>query len=397
LISNFLIRTFIKDKDNVSNNKVREQYGYLGGVVGVIVNIILFVIKFIVGIISGSIAVTADAFNNLSDVMSSTITIVGFKLANKPADEEHPFGHGRIEYLSALAVGCLVLMVAFSFVKTSVGRIIKPEPVIFEIIPFALIIISIALKFWLSRFNKNLGDTIDSSALKAASVDAISDVVSSTVVAISLVISSKVSFPVDGILGVIVSLFILYSGINILKETVNPLLGSIPNGELVKKIEAEVLSYPSISGVHDLIIHSYGPNKYMASIHAEVPSSISIIEIHEIIDKAEKEISEKLNVLLVIHMDPINDDDDETNLIRGQIKEIIKEFNDIISFHDLRVVNCGEERNVIFDVVITHNIKRRNEQKDVLVSNLIAAIKAEYPNYNPVIAVDIDYGTERNS
>lgn len=390
MISKLLLNLFVKDYTNTSDSDVRERYGYLGGIIGIIVNLLLFAIKFSVGIITKSIAVTADAFNNLSDVLSSIITIVGFKLSSKPADAEHPFGHGRIEYISALIVSFIILIVGLEFLRSSIEKIIYPTEVYFEIIPFILLIISVLFKIWLSRFNLFLGKTINSSALKASAFDALNDVFASSATIVALLVSKYTSLQIDGYIGTLVSLFILYSGFNILKETVDPILGSKPNPELVKSIEDEVLKYDHILGVHDLIIHSYGPNKIMASIHAEVPHDLSIFTIHEVIDTAEKEISEKLNILLVIHMDPVNLNDETTNRTLDFIQDILEEFSEIVSFHDFRVVGEGDFKNILFDIVIDSE-KNTKDFKESLITSINSKVKEAHPNYNTVITIDINY------
>ncbi len=291
MLSKLLVIKFVKDYKNINHKEVRDSYGYLASIIGILTNIFLFIIKISVGLISQSIAVTADAFNNLSDAASSIITFLGFKLASKPADKEHPFGHGRIEYISGLIVSFIVLLVGFEFIKSSFDRIKNPSIVKFQWIPFLLILFSIVIKLWLSRFNKYIGVTINSGALKASSLDALSDVVTSSSVALSLLLAKWVSFPIDGYFGILVSLFIIYSGISLIKETLDPLLGEAPDKELVSEIIEMVMSYELIMGVHDLIVHNYGPGRCMASIHAEVPSNESIVKIHEVIDKAENEIS----------------------------------------------------------------------------------------------------------
>ncbi len=291
MLSKLLVIKFVKDYKNTNHKEVRDSYGYLASIVGILTNIFLFIIKISVGLISHSIAVTADAFNNLSDAASSIITFLGFKLASKPADKEHPFGHGRIEYISGLIVSFMVLLVGFEFIKSSLDRIKNPSIVRFQLIPFLLILFSIIVKLWLSRFNKYIGNTINSGALKASSLDALSDVITSSSVALSLLLAKWISFPIDGYFGILVSLLIIYSGISLIKETLDPLLGEAPDKELVSEIIERVMSYELIMGVHDLIVHNYGPGRCMASIHAEVPSNESIVKIHEVIDKAENEIS----------------------------------------------------------------------------------------------------------
>lgn len=391
MISNFLIKKFIANYSDVKNKKVREKYGYLGGIVGIVVNLLLFGVKFTVGLIVNSIAVTADAFNNLSDVGSSLVTIFGFKLSSKPADREHPFGHGRIEYISGLIVAFLVLMVGFEFVKSSFDRIKNPTPVEFSFVPFILLLISILFKVWLSRFYKNIGGKINSSALQASGVDALSDVVSSSTVAFSLLISRYTSLPIDGYIGMAVSAVILYAGYNLIKDTLNPLLGTAPDKELVESIQQLLLNYEHIDGTHDLLVHNYGPGRIIASIHAEVPLNISVVKIHEVIDRAEKEISAELDIYLVIHMDPITTDDQEILEAKEELAEALKAFPLIKSFHDFRVVGEGKNKNLIFDVVIDADHELTAEEELKIQKDINAELKKSHPNHNAIVTVDKDY------
>lgn len=391
MFSKLLVKKFIKNSDDVKNKSVRESYGYLGGIIGIIVNFILFLIKLSVGLFSNSISVIADAFNNLSDVGSSLITIFGFKLAGKPADKEHPFGHGRIEYISGLIVAFLVMFVGFQFISTSVDRIKNPTTIKFALIPFILILISILFKLWLGTFYRYIGNKVNSSALKATSVDAFSDAISSSTVALALFISNFTTLPVDGYMGVIVALIILYAGFNLIKDTLNPLLGSAPEPELVESIQKSVLSYDEIYGVHDLLVHNYGPGRIIASIHAEVPCDISVVKIHEIIDRAEKEVSNELNIYLIIHMDPINTDSNEILQDKQLVEELIKDFDIIKSFHDFRVVGEGDIKNLIFDVVIDSHIQFSNSDELNLIRKLNEKIKEIHPHYNLLITLDRDY------
>lgn len=391
MLSDFLIKKFVKDYSNTKNKKVRERYGYLGGIVGILANIILFGVKFTVGMAVNSIAVTADAFNSLSDVGSSIITIFGFKLSAKPSDKEHPFGHGRIEYISGLIVAFLVLLVGFKFVRSSFDRIKNPTPVEFSFVPFALLIISMLFKIWLSRFNKNIGNRINSSALQASGVDAISDVVSSATVAFSLLISRFTSLPMDGYIGMVVSAVILYAGYNLIKDTLNPLLGSAPDEELVEDIKKMLLDYEHIDGVHDLLVHNYGPGRIIASIHAEVPLDMPIVKIHEIIDRAEKEISAALDIYLIIHMDPITTDDKEILEAKEELTEALKAVPMVKSFHDFRVVGEGESKNLIFDVVIGADHRLTKSEELNLQKDINSELKKMYPNYNAIITIDKDY------
>lgn len=387
---NFIVNKFVKNNSNVKDNIVRNSYGMLGGIIGIIVNIILFTIKLSVGLIVSSIAIMADAFNNLSDAASSLITILGFKLSSKPADKQHPFGHGRIEYLSALIVAFMVMLVGLQFIKSSFEKILNPATINFELIPFILLIISIFFKLWLSRFNKFIGEKINSAALKASSTDALGDVFTTTCVAISFLASNFTSLPIDGYIGLAVALFIVYSGFNLVKDTINPLLGEAPDPELVNSIRKMVLSYDNILGSHDLIIHNYGPGKCMASIHAEIPSDINVVAIHEIIDKAEREISSALKIYLVIHIDPIC-------IIQGEIKEayeetlsVIKQYDYIESIHDFRVVGEGEVKNLIFDLVIKTS-KKFHISNDELINKVSEEIKKFHPLYNCIITIDKNF------
>lgn len=391
MLSNLLINIFVgKDKDP-TDAKTRNKYGYLGGLVGIIANFILFLIKFFVGFVTGSIAITADAFNNLTDALSSIITIAGFKLSSMPADEEHPFGHGRIEYITALIVAFLVLIVGFEFIKSSFMRIINPEPVTFELIPFILIIITVFAKLWLTYFNKKIGNKIDSDALKAASLDALGDVFTSTCVVISLLISKFTSFPIDGYVGIGVSLFILYSGFTLIKETINPILGESADPNLVNNIKKELLNYEYVTGVHDLIVHNYGVGKFMASIHAEFPAEIGVVAIHDIIDKAEREISQKLNIYLVIHMDPISPLTDDIAKTKKEIEKIIK-YNPLIkSMHDFRAISGGDTKTILFDLVVNPSTVKKVMSKENLIADIKDAIESEHPNYKCIINIDYDF------
>lgn len=386
----FIVNKFIKNNSDIKDDKVRNSYGVVGGIVGILVNVILFIIKLSVGLLVSSIAIMADAFNNLSDAASSLITILGFKLSNKPADREHPFGHGRIEYLSALIVAFMVMLVGLQFIKSSFERIVNPTPVIFELVPFVLLFVSIFLKVWLSRFNKFMGEKINSAALKASSVDALGDVFTSTCVVISFLAANFTSFPIDGYIGMVVAVFIVYSGFSLVKDTISPLLGEAPDPELVDAIKEKVLSYDNILGAHDLIVHNYGPGKCMASIHAEIPSDISVVTIHEIVDKAEREISEALKIYLVIHIDPICVIEGEVKEAYEEILSLINEYDYIDSIHDFRVVGEGEVKNLIFDVVI-ECAKECAETDEALINKISERVKKIHPSYNCIITVDKHY------
>lgn len=390
MIAKLLVNKFIKNNNDIQNIKVRNSYGFLGGMVGIFINLILFATKLCVGLISSSISIIADSFNNLSDAASSIVTIFGFKLSSMPADDEHPFGHGRIEYISALIVAFMVMLVGIQFVKSSFEKIIHPETVTFELLPFILLLISILLKVWLSRFNKYIGDIINSYALKAASVDALGDVFTSSCVAISFLAAKFTTFPIDGYMGMGVALFIVYSGFTLIKDTLNPLLGEAPDPDLVKAINAKILSYENIHGTHDLIIHNYGPGRCMCSIHAEIPSDMSLVKIHEIIDKAEREISDELNIYLVIHIDPICILEGEVKEIYDYISNYLNKFDYINSLHDFRVIGEDNPKSVIFDVVIDTS-KKNVPTDDKIKSDISAYIQKAYPDYITIITIDRHY------
>ncbi len=388
MISKYLTEKFIKNYQNIEDEKTRNSYVYLGSIVGIICNLVLSVVKIAVGVVSGSVSVLADGFNNLSDMASSVITMIGIKLANRPADKEHPFGHGRMEYLSALVVAFMVMLVGVQFIKSSIDRIMNPVPITFEMIPFILLLLSLMVKLWLSRFNRYVGNKINSSALKAASVDALGDVFTSSCVLISFVAAKFTTLPIDGYVGLVVSAAILYAGYSLVKDTISPLIGEAPDEELVKAIKQGVLSYDNIIGVHDLIIHNYGVGKCMASIHAEIPSNIDLITIHEIIDTAEREISQKLNIYLVIHMDPMCIHDDKIKALKGDVQNILLKYNCIKSMHDFRITEGEDKINLIFDIEVeAHDINTKEKEEELRVQ-LTEEIKKLNPLYHCVITID---------
>lgn len=382
---------FIKEPENINDENTRNQYGFLGGTVGIVSNLILFLMKLTIGLLSSSISILADAFNNFFDCTSSIITIIGFKLANKPADSKHPFGHGRIELISGLIVAFMIMLFGFEFLKTSFTKILNPSIVKFEIISFIILILSILVKLWLSNFNWILGNKVNSSALKASALDAKGDVFTSLCVVISFFSSQFTTLPVDGFIGIIVSIGIIYSGYNLVKETISPLLGEAPSKELVDSIINSLMSYEGIIGVHDLIVHDYGSGKCIASIHAEMPANLGVIAMHEIADEAEREISNKLNILLVIHTDPVCTDDESIIKTKKEVEDIIYQNDLIVSMHDFRVVGENDKKNLIFDIVVRPSeIKNIKDEKNLL-DWINKNIKEVYPNYNCIITIDRDY------
>lgn len=393
MTAKFIIAHFIKNHEDIKNRKVRQQYGTVSGIIGIVVNLILFIIEIILGVLTNSIAIIGDAVHNLADVTSSIVTLVGFKLSNRPADKEHPFGHGRMEYISALVVSFLILVVGLQFVKTSFDRILYPQEVSYNIVTLLIIICAIPLKLWLSYFNKSLGKIINSATLEASGADALNDVAILGGVIISLAAGYAFKVDIDGYVGLVVAVFILLSGLSLVKETLNPLLGQAPDPELVKEIKTSVTKYDHILGIHDLIIHNYGPGRSMASLHAEVPYNISIMKIHEVIDRAEKELSKKLNMFIVIHMDPVYTDSKEVNDARKTVVKVLQQFPIVDSLHDFRIVGEGENKNLIFDIVISFDNKVSDEEEEKLKLDIDAAVKVEHPGYDTVITIDRDYTT----
>lgn len=391
MIFDFLTSKLIKNSENVYDEQVRNKFVYVAGIIGIISNLALSIVKIFVGFISSSVSITADGFNNLSDMASSAITIIGLKLASRPADKEHPFGHGRMEYLSALIVAFMVMLVGIQFIKSSIERIINPVAIKFELIPFILLLLSVLVKIWLSTFNKSIGNKINSSALKAAAVDAMGDVFTSSCVLISFLASKFTTIPIDGYVGLIVSVAILYAGFSLVKDTVSPLLGEAPDEELVNAIKEGVMSYDNIIGVHDLIIHNYGVGRCMASIHAEIPSNIDIVTIHNIIDTAEREISEKLNIYLVIHMDPMCIHCDRVKDEMSMVEEIISKYENIKSMHDFRRTEGEDKVNLIFDLVVDAHYVTTKEDEEEIKNTVSRDIKILKPDYNCIITIDKEF------
>lgn len=371
------------------DKRIRQKYGYLGGFVGVVCNLMLSAIKLIIGLSANSIAITADAMNNLSDAASSIIALVGFKLANKPADREHPFGHARMEYISAMVVSFMVILVGLEFLKSSFGRIRNPLTLKFDTISFLILALSIVVKVWLGRFYKKIGRTIGSKTMEASAADSLSDSITTSVVAFSLLASLWTDFPADGYVGLIVSAFIIYSGISLTKETLDPLLGEAPDPEFIKEITGKTMSYEGIIGIHDMIVHNYGPGRCLVSLHAEIPADMDIMKAHDIIDAAEQEISEEMDIHMVIHMDPVNTDDEAVQKTQGEIIEVISEINKELTIHDFRMVGGEGHKNVIFDLVVPFEYDEKSAKE--LSKEVARAIKNKHPNYNAVIVIDRAY------
>ena len=374
-----LSRLFIKDRDNVASPSVRGAYGMLFGAVGIFLNIILFGFKLAAGLISGSIAITADALNNIADSGSSAVTLIGFKLAGKKPDPTHPFGHGRIEYISGLIVSMAILLMGFELGITSVQKIFNPSEIDFSVIIIIILAVSILVKLAMFFDGLHTAKLIDSPAIKATAKDSVSDAVTTTVVLISTVLSRFTDFNADAWGGCIVTLFILYSGFGAARDTISPLLGQKPDEALVKSINAIVLSSPAVLGVHDLIVHDYGPGRLIVSLHAEVSASADILQTHDIIDNIERELAEKLGCHAVIHMDPIVTDDDSVAETRDKVAALLKEHIDPrLSIHDFRMVVGPTHTNLIFDVVVPFDIKVRDGELEREISVLIKTLDENY-------------------
>jgi cation diffusion facilitator family transporter len=353
----FLFRTFIKNHDDVKDPKVMENYGKLAGVVGIVTNLFLCVSKITVGILFHSIAILADGVNNLSDTSSSAITLIGFKLSSKPEDEEHPYGHARFEYLTGLMVSLLIILLGFKLLTTSFDKVLHPDPLQFSIVAVIVLVISIGLKIWQAIFNIRTGELIQSSTLKATGMDSRNDVIATSAILISVLIEKFTGILLDGYMGCAVALFIIYSGILLIRETSSPLLGKAPEPELVKEIETRIDSHQGVLGIHDLVVHDYGPGRIFASVHVEVDAKGDLIESHDMIDNIERSISRDLNIHLVVHMDPLEAHDPLTLMLRDKISDILTNLDGIIGYHDLRVVAGYTHSNVIFDIVISPECK----------------------------------------
>ncbi|HJC47398.1 MAG TPA: cation diffusion facilitator family transporter [Candidatus Lachnoclostridium pullistercoris] len=391
-MTEFLIRHFVKDYERVQDVEVRTRYGALAGMVGICCNLILFAAKLITGLLANSISVMADAFNNLSDAASSIISIVGVKMAEKPADEEHPFGHGRIEYISAFIVAFLVIEVGFSLFKTSFGKIRNPEPMVFQWLSIGILVLSVGVKLWLGMFNRRLGKRIDSKVMMATAADSLGDVAATTATIVSMLVFGVFDVNVDGIVGLAVSVVVMIAGVNIAKDTLAPLIGEAIDPEVYREITRFVESYDGIVGSHDLIVHNYGPGRSMASIHAEVPSDVDVETSHEIIDRVERDAVKKLNLFLVIHMDPIEVKNEKVDSYRKISGDAIKEVDSRLTLHDFRIVDGRDQVNLIFDLVVPRDYTP--EMKRQVKEQVAAAIKKKIKNSCCVITVENSYCAE---
>ena len=386
----FLSRWLIQDYDRPEDPEVRRKYGVLCGSVGIGLNLLLFLAKFFAGTISGSIAITADAFNNLSDAGSSLVTIVGFKLAGQKPDPSHPFGHGRMEYLSGLAVSVLILLMGFELLQSSVDKIRHPAAIEFSWLSVVILLLGIAGKLYMSYYNRSVGNKINSAAMKATAADSLSDSISTAAVLIATLIAHFFHVNIDGWVGVAVACFILYAGYNAARDTIDPLLGQAPDPELVTDVEKTVLSFPPIQSIHDMIVHDYGPGRLMISLHAEVPADGDLLEMHDTIDLVEQTLREKFHCDAVIHMDPIVTNDEQVLKMRSKMHQLVQVIDKRITVHDFRMVTGPTHTNLIFDVACPFDLKQSDEEVKRQVEEIVDLLDG---NYNAVVTVDRIYTT----
>lgn len=390
--TNFLLNKILKGETDYNNKETRTKVATFASIVGLIANLVLTVVKIAIGVAIHSVSVIADGANNLADAASSIINLIGFKLSTKPPDKEHPYGHGRIEYLSALMVAIIVILVGFEFLETSFNRVKNPQLVEFEIFAFIILIISIFIKAWLAKFNYDIGKKISSTGLMATAYDALGDVLTTSVVVISIFAGRYTTLPIDGIIGILLSLLIMYNGLNLVKETINPLIGEAPDDELVRAINMDVLTYDYIIGTHDLMIHSYGHGNTIATIDVEFPADVDNITIHDVIDSMEREIGEKYNLTLIVHMDPLGPESDEVYELRKKLKKLVKADPIAKSIHDFQVLEIEGKEVVEFHLVIDGNkLGDRDMGIDSIKEEFENLIKEHHTNLDINLIIDLEY------
>jgi cation diffusion facilitator family transporter len=387
-VTNILIKLFVKDNQNISNFQVRESYGKFASIVGIASNFLLFLIKITVGTLFNSIAITADAVNNLSDSGSSLVTLIGFKISGKPADAGHPYGHARMEYISGLIVSFTILILGIQLIQSSVNKIINPQAAMFSMVTIFTLVVSILIKFWQCMFYRKVGKTINSTTLMATSVDSWSDILATSAVLIGAIFTRLTDVNLDGYMGAIVAVFIMVTGVKLVLDTISPLLGMAPTRELVDSIYNKIRSYDSIIGLHDLTVHSYGAGRCFASVHCEVSAEQDIMVSHDIIDNIERDFLKDQGIHLVIHLDPVITDDEKTNELKVVVEKLIKQISPKISMHDFRVVWGMSHSNLIFDIVVPYDFQWSNDELINLISDEIHKIDA---TYHSVITVAHNY------
>ena len=388
-MTDWLVKHFIQNPDDKDDPAVRQRYVLLSGGVGILLNLLLSAGKFLAGLLTGSIAVTADAFNNLSDAGSSVVTLAGFRLAAKQADDDHPFGHGRIEYLTGLLVAAAILLVGVELARTSLEKILQPEAVDFSWLSVGILCASILVKLWMSAFNRRLSRRIGSAAMAATAADSLSDVVATSAVLLGTLAGHFFSLRIDGWVGILVAAFILRAGWEAAKDTLDPLLGQSPDPNLVESIQKAVLAHPQVTGVHDLIIHDYGPGRRMMSLHAEVPMDADVLEVHDVIDNIERELKETFHIEAVIHMDPIATKDPQTNALREKMAALVREIDPAMTIHDFRMTVGPDHQNLIFDVVVPHKCPLSDEEVKAAIAG--KARELEGGPFFTVVSIDRSY------
>lgn len=387
-MTELLLKAFVKNYKETDDPKVREACGKFAGIVGIVSNIILCLMKVIVGMFAGSIAIIADGINNLADASSSVITFIGFKLSSLPEDKEHPYGHARYEYLTGLLVSVLIIVVGVQLLRSSFDKVLNPEETVFSLVTVLVLVIAIVMKVWQAVFNIGLGKRINSMTLIATGTDSRNDVISTTVVLIALIITKITGFQLDGIMGCAVALFIIWSGITLVRDTVSPLLGEAPDEELVREIERRTWKFEGVLGIHDLIVHNYGPGKVFASMHVEIDARGDMMEAHDMIDNIERSISEALKIHLVIHMDPVITNDPELNHLKEVVTNVAALIPGVTNIHDFRMVKGPTHTNVIFDAIVCDNCKLDEDE----IKNIIETeLRKENPDYFVVITFDKAY------
>lgn len=384
-MTNLLIRLFVKDSRNTAEQQVRTAYGNLAGFAGIACNVLLFVFKLLAGLLSGSISITADAFNNLADMGSSVVTLLGFKIAAKPADKEHPFGHGRMEYMSGFLVAVAIILVGFELLQSAVGKIFEPATITINTVVIIILAASILVKLWMYFFFKKIARSINSSAIATTAKDSLNDVISTAAVLASTLLFSFTGVNVDGYIGTAVALFILYGGYNAAKEMLDPLLGEAPDPELVAAVRDGVLGYDGFIGIHDMVVHSYGPGRVFVSLHVEVDANSDIVETHEMIDLCEHEVGERLGIELVVHMDPIATDDEHVNELKAMVHDIVVGINSGLNIHDFRVVDGVNRTNLIFDVAVPYGMPMTDSELRTAIQEAVWAVDKRY-----YCVIDID-------
>ena len=383
-----LIKLFVKDHQQVKDPKVRVAYGRMAGLVGILCNLLLAAAKAAAGYLTGSVSITADAVNNLSDASSNIVSLLGFKMASKPADEEHPYGHARYEYLAGLTVAVIILIIGFELGKSSVQKLLKPEPVVFSWLSVGILAASIGVKLWMMTFNRRVGQLISSDTLRATAADSRNDVITTSAVLLAALISHFAGVELDAWMGLGVAVFILYSGFGLIKDTLDPLLGKAPDPELVSSIRQTILSYPGVLGTHDLLVHDYGPGRRFASVHVEMAAEEDVMLSHEVIDDIERDFLRKEGLHMIVHLDPIITKDAEVVDLRLWLSEQVKAIHPELTIHDLRIVKGKTKSNVIFDAIRPMDMDM--EEKD-LKKALSQLVQKPYPAYRCVITIDDDY------